>query len=79
MIAYSTDNLFVECCDVNEQGEESCTESDGGMVFPNAKCDFVGIAFGKLDLFFIFLINAQARIIFIRFRTLNTYFLTLCL
>ena len=47
MIAYSNNNLFVECCDI-VNGEESCTDKDGDMEFPQQNCDFVGIALGKL-------------------------------
>jgi len=40
-------NLFIECCNISN-GEESCTSTTGGVVFPKKKCDFLGIAFGEL-------------------------------
>merc|ERR1712048_194757 len=43
MIAQSTNNLFTECCDL-VNGDESCTESEGGVNFPQRDCDFLGIA-----------------------------------
>ena len=57
MIAYSNQegagtggetgaNLFVECCDYVNGGEESCTNYEGNpLVFPTNTCDFLGIAF----------------------------------
>lgn len=44
MIAYSNENLLVECCNMIGE-EESCTEQDGNLNFPSQNCDFVGIAF----------------------------------
>jgi len=43
MIAYSNNNLFIECCDYVDEREQ-CTDSIGGMDFPTQSCDFVGIA-----------------------------------
>lgn len=40
-------NLFTECCNI-VNGEEDCTNFDGQVQFPKQKCDFVGMAFGKL-------------------------------
>jgi len=49
MIAYSTrDNLFVECCNFTPDGDEICSQKDGGMEFPTENCDHAGIALGKL-------------------------------
>lgn len=40
-------SLVVECCNMVD-GEEDCTNTYGNpLIFPNKKCDFVGIAFGK--------------------------------
>mmetsp|Transcript_18726 Transcript_18726/g.28079 ORF Transcript_18726/g.28079 Transcript_18726/m.28079 type:complete len:124 (+) Transcript_18726:111-482(+) len=58
MIAYSNQqgsnaggetggNMFVECCNVGPNEEESCTETVGALEFPTQRCDFVGLAFGK--------------------------------
>ena len=44
-------NMFVECCNVNAQGEESCTETTGGVDFPKKDCSFLGMAFGKFPGF----------------------------
>ena len=53
MIAYSDNNLLVECCNI-VGGEESCTEQDGNLNFPNQNCDFVGIAFCKNQISCLF-------------------------
>jgi len=56
MIAYSNQqgsnaggetggNMFVECCNVGPNEEESCTETVGALEFPTQRCDFVGLAF----------------------------------
>ena len=39
-------NLFTECCDIDAQGEESCTITESGVNFPKKNCDFLGMAFG---------------------------------
>ena len=60
MIAFSDDlnaqgggetggNLFVECCEVDSNGEEGeCTSESGGGTFnfPTQTCGFLGLAFG---------------------------------
>ena len=40
-------NLLTECCDIDAQGGESCTETTGGVNFPKKDCSFLGLAFGK--------------------------------
>ena len=40
-------NLFTECCNIDAQGGESCTETTGGVNFPKKDCSFLGLAFGK--------------------------------
>ena len=56
MIAYSTDNLFTECCDYSPSGDEICTEQEGTLNFPTRNCDFFSIALGETD-FLSFLMN----------------------
>ena len=41
-------NMFMECCDLDVQGEETCTETIGGVRFPKRDCGFLGMAFGKI-------------------------------
>ena len=47
MIAFSDDNVMMECCNHNFLGGEVCSETWGGIDFPEEDCDFVGIAMGK--------------------------------
>lgn len=56
MIAYSNQqgatqggetggNLFMECCNVRGEDDETCTSTVGSIEFPKRNCDFLGLAF----------------------------------
>jgi hypothetical protein len=60
MIAYSNENLLVECCNMIGE-EESCTEQDGNLNFPSQNCDFVGIAFGKNEVACLLAVSMHER------------------
>ena len=66
-------NMFMECCDVDDRGRESCTETIGGVQFPKRDCSFLGMAFGKFASLFSSWLGSRLQEAVLQFQVIALY------